>query len=180
MARRITLNLMMDWLQPSSGNAVRMTVMDDVRVFKLTTSNSCRVVGSGREIIHLGSARTTQDYLPLSFGCLDRESQAKPSRVKVESMEKIPGRSSQQWEGRKWTTARPPDHQDQLNPDEWDVEGWWEPRPAQNRPGRIGSRQKRKEKQRSGRRKSRGGVESSDLWDSDVRASTLTDHTRMI
>lgn len=129
------------------------------RVFKLTTSNSCRVVdvvGSGREIIHLGSARTTQDYLPLSFGCLDRGSQAKPSRVKVESTEKLPGTSSQQWEGRKWTTARPPDHQDQLNPGGWDVEGWWEPSAAQNRPRRIGSRQKRKEKQRSGRRKSRG------------------------
>jgi hypothetical protein len=100
--------------------------------------------------------------------------------VKVESTEKISGRSSQQWEGRKWTTARPPDHQDQLNPGGWDIEGWWEPRAAQNRPRRIGSRQKRKEKQRSGRRKSRGGVESSDLWDSDVWASALTDHTRMI
>jgi len=79
--------------------------------------------------------------------------------MKVASMEKIPGRSGQQWEGRKWTTARLPDRptiKTQLNPGGWDVEGWWEPRAARNRPRRIGSHQKRKEKQRTGRRKSRG------------------------
>lgn len=102
-------------------------------MFKLTTSNSCRVVdvvGLGRSIIHLRTARTTQDYLPLSFGLFGPgiPGEAEQSEGRVEITEKIPGRSSQQWEGRKWTTARPPDHQGQLSPDGWDDEGWWKPR----------------------------------------------------
>jgi hypothetical protein len=50
-------------------------------------------------------------------------------------------------------------------------------------PLRIGqgkSGHAKKEKTTNGEEKKQGGVESSDLWDSDVWTSTLTGHTPII
>lgn len=95
---------------------------------ELTTSNGYRVVGSGREIIALGRVHEPlNDHLPLSFGSVDRASQAKPTEgQKGKTTEKISGIKKPAAERvGGWESGQTTDHQMVSTPGRWGRLGRW-------------------------------------------------------